>query len=111
MTQAVRNLLDNAIKFSPGKKEIDVIAENDGGCISIHVRDYGLGISKDDVGKIFGKFYQGKEAATCSVRGTGLGLTLVKHTVEAHGGTVSVVSTEGNGSTFSLALPVEQQST
>jgi signal transduction histidine kinase len=109
--EAVRNLLDNAVKFSPGRKEVDVIAERDGASVSILVKDYGIGISRDELGKIFEKFYQGKDAAKYSGRGTGLGLTLVKHTVEAHGGSVSVVSEEGEGSTFSLSLPIGKQST
>jgi signal transduction histidine kinase len=110
MAQAVRNLLDNAVKFSPGKREIDVIAERDGGWVSIQVRDYGVGISKEEMGKIFEKFYQGKASAKCPGRGTGLGLTLVKHTVDAHGGSVSVESTEGKGSTFSIILLTGRQS-
>jgi signal transduction histidine kinase len=111
MAQAVRNLLDNAVKFSPGKKEIDVTAETDRGNVLIQVRDYGVGISKDEMGKIFEKFYQGKEAAQCPGRGTGLGLTLVKHTVEGHGGSVVVSSKGGEGSTFTLILPTEEQRT
>jgi signal transduction histidine kinase len=111
MAQAIRNLLDNAVKFSPGNREIDVIAEKDRTSLFLRVQDYGQGISKDDIGRIFEKFYQGKEGAKCSGRGTGLGLTLVKHTVEAHGGSVSVESKEGKGSTFSLMLPTDYQKT
>ena len=75
----------------------------------IKVRDYGIGIPHDELGKIFDKFYQGSNAARLSTKGTGLGLTLVKHTIEAHGGKVSVESRVDQGSTFTLFLPVKNK--
>jgi signal transduction histidine kinase len=80
--------------------------END---LIIKVKDYGLGIPQSEVNKIFEKFYQGRDANIYSVKGTGLGLTLVKHTVEAHGGKISVASKVGQGSTFSVFLPIKNK--
>ena len=74
----------------------------------ISVSENGIGIPQSEIDKIFDKFYQGKSALSQSVRGTGLGLTLVKHIVEAHGGRVYVKSEVGQGSTFSLILPIEK---
>jgi len=106
MAQALENLLDNAIKFSGEKKEVDLVVEYDGGEVLIRVRDYGIGIPQEDQSRIFEKFYQGKGVPRTSARGTGLGLTLVKHTVEAHGGSVAVESRVGEGSTFTMTLPI-----
>jgi signal transduction histidine kinase len=106
VSQAVANLLDNAVKFSPGNEAIDVHVGRSGGYVFIEVSDKGIGIPQDELGRVFEKFYQGKNAVKLSARGTGLGLTLVKHTAEAHGGEVSVKSQVGEGSTFRLAFPI-----
>ena len=109
LAQAIHNLLDNAIKFSLEKKEVDVVVKKDEKNLIIRVIDHGIGIPQAELNKIFEKFYQGKNAVRHSVKGTGLGLTLVKHAVEAHGGKVAVESKIGNGSTFSLLLPIENK--
>ena len=108
--QALNNLLDNAVKFSPDKKEIEVHLSKDEENIILEVKDVGIGISPDDLDKIFDKFYQGKNALKQTIKGAGLGLTLVKHTVESHGGRVSVKSKVGEGSTISLIFPIERKS-
>ena len=108
--QALNNLLDNAVKFSPDKKEIEVHLSKDEENIILEVKDVGIGISPDDLDKIFDKFYQGKNALKQTIKGAGLGLTLVKHTVESHGGRVSIKSKVGKGSTFSLILPIVRKS-
>jgi len=109
-SQALINLLDNAVKFSPDKKEIHVHLSADEENIILEVKDKGIGIPQDEMDKIFEKFYQGKNALKRTVKGAGLGLTLVKHTVEAHGGRVSVKSKVGEGSAFSLIFPLAGKS-
>jgi signal transduction histidine kinase/tetratricopeptide (TPR) repeat protein len=109
-SQALINLLDNAVKFSSGEKEIHVHLHADEENVFLEVRDKGIGIPPDEQDGIFEKFYQGKNALRQTVKGAGLGLTLVKHTVEAHGGKVSVKSKVGEGSTFSLVFPIHRES-
>jgi signal transduction histidine kinase/tetratricopeptide (TPR) repeat protein len=110
LSQVFNNLLDNAVKFSSINKEVQIHLRKDRDNVIIEVADEGIGIRPDDLDKIFDKFYQGKNAIKQTVKGTGLGLTLVKHTVEAHGGRVSVKSKVGEGSTFSLVFPIERKS-
>jgi len=107
VAQAIYNLLDNAIKFSTDKKEVVVEVLKEQTNIIINIKDDGIGIPRNEWEKIFEKFYQGKNAIEYSSRGTGLGLALVKHTVEAHGGKISVQSKEGQGSIFSISIPVK----
>jgi signal transduction histidine kinase/tetratricopeptide (TPR) repeat protein len=107
--QALNNLLDNAVKFSPDKKDISVAVKSDQESLRIEVQDQGIGIRSDELNKIFDKFYQGKDTRRLSAKGAGLGLTLVKHIVEAHGGRVSVESAIGQGSTFSLVFPIRRK--
>lgn len=107
LSQAINNLLDNAVKFSPDIKEVYVRITKDPENVIIEVQDKGIGISQDEINKIFDKFYQGRNALRHSIKGAGLGLTLVKHTVEAHGGKISVESKIGQGSTFSLIFPTK----
>jgi signal transduction histidine kinase/tetratricopeptide (TPR) repeat protein len=108
LSQALNNLLDNAFKFSPMDAEVEVRVKKDGENAVIEVADQGIGIPQDELGKVFEKFYQARNADRQSAKGTGLGLTLVKHTAEAHGGGVSVRSKVGEGSVFSLTLPIKK---
>ncbi|UCE40583.1 MAG: GHKL domain-containing protein [Candidatus Aminicenantes bacterium] len=110
LSQALNNLLDNAVKFSRDNKKIEVRLSRDERNVILEVKDNGIGIPPYEWDKIFDKFYQGKNALKQTVKGTGLGLTLVKHTVEAHGGKVSVKSKVGDGSTFSLIFPIQRKS-
>ncbi len=107
VSQAFNNLLDNAVKFSPEGKCIRVEVTKDEKKVMIDIIDEGIGIPSDEIDKVFDKFYQARNALKQSVKGTGLGLTLVKHTIEAHGGTVHVKSKIGQGSTFTLIFPIK----
>ena len=107
LSRALANLLSNAVKFTPPGKAIRVGIESDGESVVLAVEDEGIGIHPDEVGKVFEKFFQGRNALDQSVRGTGLGLTLVKHIVEAHGGRILVESRLGLGSKFSMVFPIK----
>lgn len=100
----LNNLVENAIKYSGNEVNITANAEMDEDSIVIHIIDTGNGISNADKGKIFSRFYRGK-ASTSDLPGMGLGLAYVKLLVEAHGGSISVESIEGHGSTFTITLP------
>ena len=105
ITQAVSNLLDNAIRYSSEARRIEVKATSRDGHVTIAVQDYGMGIPAEELNRVFERFYRGGNPMTRSVKGAGLGLTLVKEIVEAHGGTVHVKSEVGEGSTFTISLP------
>jgi two-component system, OmpR family, phosphate regulon sensor histidine kinase PhoR len=106
MEQAVVNLLDNAIKYSPAGSRIEVEARRNQQEISIHVRDQGMGIPARHLPRLFERFYRVDKARSRNMGGTGLGLAIVKHIVQAHGGRVTVESTRQRGSTFTLHLPL-----
>ncbi|MGA2284664.1 MAG: ATP-binding protein [Dehalococcoidia bacterium] len=105
LEQTLVNLIDNAIKFTPEGGAVRVSAKSIDGFVEIDVEDTGDGISTEKVPRIFERFYKVDRAR--GDRGTGLGLAVVKHTVEAHGGTVRVRSQEGRGSIFTLVLPAQ----
>jgi len=104
--QVVENLISNARKFSPQGGRITVSVEQAKGELKISVTDTGLGIPGKDLPHIFEKFYRADNASTMAIRGTGLGLGIVKYIVESHGGKISVESKLGKGSTFSFTLPI-----
>jgi len=106
VSEAVINLLDNAIKYSNGSKEIEVRLGESDNEVFIEVQDHGLGISVEDQKYIFDKFYRVSTGAVHNTKGTGLGLTLVRRIMEAHGGSVKVESQAGVGSCFKLVFPV-----
>ncbi len=104
LAQALWNLLDNAVKYSG--KSADVHVEVDAGDpVAIRVRDRGFGILPSEKDRILRKFVRGSSAKACGVKGTGIGLAMVKHIVDAHGGKVLVESERGRGSTFTILLP------
>jgi signal transduction histidine kinase len=104
--QVVSNLVGNAIKFTPrgGRVDVGVVAEADGGA-SITVADTGIGIDPAELPRIFDRFFRGSRASEARGSGSGLGLAIVRSIVEMHGGTVSVESRLGTGSTFRVAIP------
>jgi signal transduction histidine kinase len=94
------------MKFSPREKEVTVKLFRDNGNAVLYVADKGIGISQKEIPKIFERFYQSENKVASEARGSGLGLTLVKHIIEAHGGKIEVESEVGKGSTFSVMLPI-----
>jgi signal transduction histidine kinase len=102
---AVRNLLENAVKYSPGERQIDVRLRRRDGRVLLSVRDRGIGIPEGERARVFGRFMRGDEAQRLGIRGTGLGLAMVNEIVREHHGEVQVESVEGEGSTFTIALP------
>jgi signal transduction histidine kinase len=106
LTQALLNLLDNAIKYSPEEKKLRVELAQKSGEAVISVDDRGMGIPASEHGKIFDMFHRVEKGLEHSVKGSGLGLSLVKHIVEAHGGRITVESRPGQGSRFSIHLPL-----
>jgi len=104
--QAIINLVNNAIKYSRESKTIDIDVRRDGSKVLVSVKDTGIGIPRSEQKKIFDKFYRGEDSLVHETKGSGLGLALVRHIMEAHGGSVEVESVPGKGSAFTLALPV-----
>jgi signal transduction histidine kinase len=108
IAQALINLLDNAVKYSSGSKEIGVKLAEHGDTVMISVIDHGVGIASEEREKVFEKFYRVGNCLVHDVKGSGLGLSIVKHIVEAHHGRVTVESEPGRGSAFIIHLPVDQ---
>ena len=106
LVSAVSNLIDNAVKYSERGSLVLVRAVADAETVSISVCDQGIGIPTRDLGRIFERFYRVDRARSRLTGGTGLGLSIVRHVAANHGGTVRVTSREGEGSTFTLVLPV-----
>lgn len=102
--EAVVNLLDNAIKYSPENKEIDISVIETESNAQIKIKDQGVGIPTDKLQDIFDKFYRVTEGDLYTVKGTGLGLSIVKHIMDAHRGMIDVTSEVGKGSTFTLTF-------
>ena len=100
------NLLSNAMKFSSDRKEVTVRLFKMGQWAVMQVEDKGIGIARQEQAEIFKRFYRVKQKADSQTQGSGLGLTLVKHIAEAHGGKVEVESEPGKGSVFSILLPL-----
>jgi signal transduction histidine kinase len=107
ITQAITNLIDNAIKYSGEAKKIHIRGFTEGQHLIIAVRDFGIGIKTKEIDKVFERFYRGGDELTRTVKGSGLGLTLVKQIVQAHHGSVHVESEPGSGSTFSIKFSLQ----
>jgi signal transduction histidine kinase len=108
LSRALWNLLDNAMKYSGESREIGVEVRHTDGVVSIGVSDHGIGIPAVEQKRIFQKFVRGAAARSAGIKGTGLGLAMVRHIVIAHGGEVSVTSVAGEGSVFTIVLPAKE---
>ncbi|HUQ91635.1 MAG TPA: ATP-binding protein [Bryobacteraceae bacterium] len=105
LTQAIQNLLSNALKYSPARKDIRVTVRWNESGMAISVQDRGIGIAQGEQERIFEKFYRVDTGLAHNTKGTGLGLAIAKHIVKAHGGGIFVESGEGRGSRFTILLP------
>lgn len=106
LTEAVSNLLANAIAYSPAGAQVGIGVREADGAVEIAVADHGIGIPEDDQQRIFERFYRADQARSRRTGGTGLGLAIVKHAVQRHGGSVDLWSRPGRGSTFTIRLPL-----
>lgn len=109
IAQALINLLDNAVKYSGAAHELEIALGRERGFVNISVHDHGIGLSREEQQKVFEKFYRVCTGLVHESRGSGLGLSLVKHIVEAHKGRITVESEPGKGSTFTIHLPVKER--
>jgi two-component system phosphate regulon sensor histidine kinase PhoR len=107
LEQAVLNLVDNAIKYSPAESTVQITGKKTENEVTISVKDFGCGIERAHLERIFERFYVVDKARSRKLGGTGLGLAIVKHIVNLHEGTVTVESTPGQGSTFTIHLPIK----
>ena len=106
ITMAIQNLIENAINYSPDKTRVAVALKSADGLAEISISDQGIGIPEKDLERIFERFYRVDPARSRATGGTGLGLSIVKHIISNHGGDISVWSVEGNGSTFTIRIPL-----
>jgi signal transduction histidine kinase len=106
LSQALINLINNAIKYSSDEKFIRVETARRGDTVRISITDHGIGIAHAEQRKIFEKFYRAEHSLVHETKGSGLGLALVRHIMDAHGGTVELESAVGKGSVFTLVLPI-----
>jgi two-component system phosphate regulon sensor histidine kinase PhoR len=108
MTEALINIVDNAVKYSAQEKFLGIRTGVSDGAVYVEVEDHGVGIAPEHRQKIFETFYRVSEGLVHTSKGSGLGLTLVRHIMEAHGGGVTVESLFGKGSTFRLSIPLRR---
>ena len=106
LRRAIRNLLENAVKYSPGCRTVWVEGHVNHSRAAISVRDRGMGIAHHEQREIFQKFVRGAAAKKAGIKGTGIGLSMVRQIVEACGGEIRLMSSEGRGSTFTILMPL-----
>jgi signal transduction histidine kinase len=103
--QMIRNLVDNAIKYTPEGGKVEISAKLAGDAVIFEIKDNGIGIPQGEVGRIFERFYRVDKARSRRLGGTGLGLSIVKDIVDSHGGEIQVETQLGKGSTFTVKIP------
>ncbi len=106
MTFAIQNLLDNAIKYTKDAGTVAFSARIENDALVIRVTDSGIGISSEDQGRLFERFFRARKATEMVTDGSGLGLAIAKGIITVHGGTISIESKEDRGSTFTITLPL-----
>jgi signal transduction histidine kinase len=106
LRSAIQNIVGNAVKYSPDHATIEVSADADDSSVRMCVVDHGLGIGPDELPHIFKPFYRGRRAMDAQLRGTGVGLSVVRHVIDAHEGTIEVESRPGEGTTVRVRLPL-----
>ena len=102
--QVLYNLTDNAIKFSNPESTVEIETEEKGSKVFVRVRDHGIGIAKENLARIWDRFYKIDASRGKDKKGTGLGLSIVKEVISAHDENISVISTEGVGTEFTFSL-------
>ena len=107
LMMAFRNLIDNAVRYSPENTRVGIGLSSRDGIAQVTITDQGIGIAQEDQERIFERFYRVDPARSRASGGTGLGLSIVRHAVEGHGGTITVDSVLGEGTTFTVTLPIE----
>ncbi len=105
--EVLDNLIGNAVKYSPDGGDVVTRVDNDENYLRVSVSDSGIGLTEEEQEKIFDQFYRGATANRAQIQGTGLGLTITKNIIDSHGGEIDVESTEGEGTTFTVQLPLE----
>lgn len=108
MTQILTNLVSNAVKYTPSGGTIRISLHNDADTVVASVRDTGVGLDENDLHQIFTRFFRSRNRTTREVPGTGLGLSITRMLVEMHGGTITIQSAPGEGSTFTVTMPVAE---
>jgi signal transduction histidine kinase len=108
IARSLVNLVNNALKYSDTEKFLGVKLYRADSVLKLEVVDHGIGIARNEQAKVFEKFYRAGNLLVHNTKGSGLGLSLVRHIAQAHGGEVEVESTPGKGSTFTLTLPLER---
>ena len=105
----LENLLDNAIKFNVNGGKVEILAKREDGMVKLCVTDTGIGIPEEKMGKLFEKMYQVDSETTRKFGGIGLGLSIVKYIIEAHGGRIWAKSLPGEGSKFCFTIPLQEE--
>jgi signal transduction histidine kinase len=106
INQVIYNLVDNAVKFTPPLGSIEISAYEENQSVVVRIKNSGAGISSEEIGKVFERFYKVDKSRSYDVRGAGLGLYIVKSIIELHGGTISVSSVENQYTEFIFRLPL-----